>query len=73
VDDRQRWAEVGLVILVNSNLELLGFDAWSLDKVGVDIGALCGADEPTGVLATNERPDTRLSLSAVQPSNGLKR
>lgn len=35
------------------DLELVGCYAWSPDKVGRDVGELCGL-EPNGVLATNE-------------------
>src|SRR5437763_11064857 len=35
------------------DLELVGCYAWSPDKVGVDVGELCGI-EPIGVTATND-------------------
>jgi 2,4-diaminopentanoate dehydrogenase len=37
----------------NPTLELVGCYAWSPDKVGVDVGELCGL-EPLGVTATND-------------------
>jgi len=45
----------------NPGLELVGCFAWSDDKVGRDVGDLCGLDEPLGVLATNDR-DALLAL-----------
>jgi len=40
--------------VVNSpDLDLVGCYAWSPDKVGVDVGELCGVD-PIGVTATND-------------------
>src|SRR3954471_6469373 len=40
-------------IAANSNLELVGCYAWSPDKVGRDVGELCGI-KPLGVPATND-------------------
>ncbi len=40
-------------IVENSLLELVGCYAWSPDKVGRDVGELCGI-EPLGVLATDD-------------------
>ena len=40
-------------IVSNSNLQLVGCYAWSPDKVGRDVGELCGI-EPLGVSATDD-------------------
>src|SRR5215468_7408582 len=40
-------------IAANPGLELVGCYAWSPDKVGRDVGTLCGLD-PLGVVATND-------------------
>src|SRR5215468_5278473 len=40
-------------IAANPGLELVGCYAWSPDKVGRDVGELCGLD-PLGVIATND-------------------
>jgi hypothetical protein len=40
-------------IAANPGLELVGCYAWSADKVGRDVGELCGID-PLGVAATND-------------------
>ena len=40
-----------IATMANPNLELVGCYAWSPDKVGRDVGELCGI-EPTGVIAT---------------------
>jgi 2,4-diaminopentanoate dehydrogenase len=40
-------------ITANPTLELVGCYAWSQDKVGRDVGELCGI-EPVGVTATND-------------------
>ena len=40
-------------IAANPTLELVGCYAWSPDKVGRDVGELCGI-EPLGVTATND-------------------
>jgi hypothetical protein len=40
-------------VVANPELELVGCYAWSPDKVGVDVGELCGID-PVGVTATND-------------------
>ena len=44
------------------DLELIGCYAWSDDKVGRDVGELCGID-PVGVTATNDVD----ALSALKP------
>ena len=41
--------------LINrSDFELVGLHATSPDKVGRDAAELCGLDEPTGIIATND-------------------
>lgn len=40
-------------VTANSQLELVGCYAWSADKVGADVGELCGI-EPLGVYATDD-------------------
>ncbi len=40
-------------VVANPDLELVGCYAWSPDKVGVDVGELCGTD-PVGITATND-------------------
>jgi hypothetical protein len=40
-------------VVAHPDLELVGCYAWSDDKVGVDVGELCGID-PVGVAATND-------------------
>src|SRR5690242_12844459 len=40
-------------VVDNPDLELVGCYAWSADKVGRDVGELCGI-EPVGVSATND-------------------
>lgn len=40
-------------VVANPTLELVGCYAWSPDKVGRDIGALCGID-PVGIAATDD-------------------
>ena len=42
-----------LAVLANPELELVGCYAWSPDKVGRDVGELCGIP-PIGVIATND-------------------
>src|SRR4051812_10079310 len=42
-----------VAILTNPELELVGCYAWSPDKVGRDVGELCGT-APTGVRATDD-------------------
>ncbi len=42
-----------VAIVANPLLELVGCYAWSPDKVGRDVGELCGID-PVGVLATDD-------------------
>jgi len=61
-------------ILANPQLRLVGCYAWSPDKAGRDVAELCGLDEPTGVLATNDvdallalRPDC-VSYNPIWPS-----
>jgi hypothetical protein len=49
-------------ILAHPDLELVGAYAWSENKVGKDIGELCGID-PIGVKATNDA-DALLSMGA---------
>jgi hypothetical protein len=49
-------------IVAHSDLELIGCYAWSADKVGRDVGELCGI-APTGVLATNDAD----ALIALRP------
>ncbi len=49
-------------VLAHRDLELVGCCAWSADKVGRDVGELCGL-EPTGVLATDDVE----ALLALQP------
>jgi 2,4-diaminopentanoate dehydrogenase len=52
-----------VAICENPGLELVGCFAWSRDKVGRDVGDLCGLDQPLGVLATNDRA----ALLAMRP------
>jgi hypothetical protein len=40
-------------VVAKPELELVGCYAWSPDKVGVDVGALCGID-PVGVVASDD-------------------
>src|SRR3954462_643507 len=49
-------------IVQRPDLELVGCYAWSPDKVGKDVGELCGL-APIGVLATND-VDALLALKA---------
>ncbi len=49
-------------IVGNPELELVGCYAWSAEKVGHDVGELCGID-PVGVAATNDVD----ALLALQP------
>ena len=49
-------------VVTNADLELVGCYAWSADKVGRDVGELCGLD-PLGVLATDDVD----SLLALEP------
>ena len=53
MDDGQCRKEVGTCDRLNSYLELVGCYAWSPDKVGRDVGELCGI-EPLGVRATDD-------------------
>jgi 2,4-diaminopentanoate dehydrogenase len=48
-------------VVARPDLELVGCYAWSDDKVGVDVGELCGID-PVGVTATND-VDALLALA----------
>lgn len=50
-------------ILTRPDMELVGVYAHGADKVGKDAADLCGWDEPTGVLATNDI-DALLALGA---------
>jgi hypothetical protein len=47
-------------VVAHPDLELVGCYAWSADKVGQDVGTLCGID-PVGVTATDD-VDTLLAL-----------
>jgi hypothetical protein len=49
-------------IVANAELELVGCYAWAPDKVGKDVGELCGL-EPLGVAATDDAD----ALLALQP------
>ena len=49
-------------IVANPLFELVGCYAWSADKVGEDVGELCGLD-PLGVIATDDVD----ALLALQP------
>jgi hypothetical protein len=49
-------------VTARPDLELVGCYAWSADKVGIDVGLLCGI-EPVGVAATNDVD----ALCALQP------
>ena len=40
-------------VVANADLELVGCYAWSPDKVGLDVGTLCGID-PVGLTATDD-------------------
>src|SRR5215470_5711170 len=42
-----------IAIARNPGLELVGCYAWARDKVGHDVGKLCGLD-PLGVIATDD-------------------
>ena len=42
-----------IAVLAHPDLELVGCFAWSPDKVGMDVGALCGRPD-TGVVATDD-------------------
>ena len=52
-----------VAIDANPGLELVGCFAWSPDKVGRDVGELCGLDHALGVRAT----DDRAALLALGP------
>lgn len=49
-------------VVAHPDLELVGCYAWSPDKVGRDVGELCGID-PVGVMATDDVG----ALLALQP------
>lgn len=49
-------------VVAHPDLELVGCYAWSPDKVGRDVGELCGID-PVGVMATDDVD----ALLALQP------
>ena len=49
-------------VVAHPDLELVGCYAWSADKVGLDVGELCGID-PVGVIATDD-VDALLALDA---------
>ena len=49
-------------VVADADLELVGCYAWSPDKVGRDVGELCGID-PVGVIATDDVD----ALLALQP------
>lgn len=49
-------------VVTNPELELVGCYAWAADKVGLDVGELCGI-EPLGITATNDVA----ALLALQP------
>jgi hypothetical protein len=49
-------------VVANPGLELIGCYAWSADKVGRDVGELCGM-EPLGIVATDDVD----ALLALQP------
>ena len=49
-------------ILNRPDLELVGCYAWSEDKIGKDVGEMCGL-EPVGIAATNDVD----ALLALQP------
>src|SRR4051794_40944921 len=51
-----------IAVTANPHLELVGCYAWGADKVGRDVGELCGI-EPLGVTATNDVD----SLFALKP------
>ncbi|GAB1813024.1 NAD(P)H-dependent amine dehydrogenase family protein [Mycobacterium sp. MUNTM1] len=60
-------------IIDSPRLELVGVHAHNVHKIGVDAAKLCGLDEPTGILATDDidalialRPDC-LSYSTLAP------
>ncbi len=46
--------EVVKALLQRPDIELVGAYAYSADKVGVDVGELCGTGEALGVLATDD-------------------
>lgn len=51
-----------IAVTANPGLELVGCYAWGADKVGRDVGELCGID-PLGIAATNDVD----ALLALQP------
>ena len=62
MDDRQRRQAVGPAVVAHPDLDLVGCYAWSPDKVGRDVGELCGI-EPVGITATDDVD----ALLALQP------
>ena len=50
-------------ILRHPDLELVGVHAHSPEKIGVDAAELCGLDQPTGIVATDDA-DALLALGA---------
>ena len=67
MDHRERGqADRSTAIAANPGLELVGCYAWSPDKVGRDVGELCGI-EPLGVTATERR------RRAARAAPGLRR
>lgn len=54
--------EATKAIIRHPQLELVGCYAWSEDKVGKDVGALCGVED-TGILASNDAE----ALLALKP------
>ncbi|OHU01091.1 hypothetical protein BKG60_17015 [Mycobacterium syngnathidarum] len=60
-------------IVANADLELVGCYAWAPDKVGKDVGELCGT-EPLVVAATDDvdallalQPDSPMSTTGPHP------
>ena len=64
-----------IAVAANPGLELVGCYAWGADKVGRDVGELCGI-EPLGILATDD-VDALLALRArlrrLQPEVARRR
>ena len=60
----------GRAIVDHPDMELVGAYAWSPEKVGKDVGEICGL-EPLGVVATDD-VDALVALSVVlvQPRAG---
>ena len=53
MDHRKRRQAVGSAVVAHPDLELIGCYAWSPDKVGRDVGELCGIDS-VGITASND-------------------